>query len=231
MARTIISVLTEDPWLSDMVKHTFESAHFEVGYAGQDEKILLNYIEKNTLADHILFVRPSARYLFAHNELNLRSKCKINVLLIGLPLQEDFKQLIHRSNISGYLTINSITVSNAPQIVADLAQKGYYANDQIPESIWLQNPKGTQKLAMPIFTAREQQVLNLICHGFTNNETAEVLNCSVSNIQNHINRIKSKALASTSVELVAISIANRWVHLTREKFKRHNPFIMNFTRP
>ena len=229
MAKTQLSILTQDSWLSEKIKFTIELSHFNVGYSGQDENLLLAYIENNPLVNHILFVRPSIRYMIADNELNLRSKCKINVLIIGKPLVDDHKPLIHRSNISGYLTISSINKATIQRVVADIIQKGYFSNEQIPENIWLQNPKGKQELSIPMFTPREQQILNLVCHGFTNNETAEVLNCTVSNIQNHLNRIKSKALVSSSIELVAISIANKWVSLSREKFKRHNPYILHFT--
>ncbi len=231
MARTMISVLTEDPWLSDRVKHIFKSVQFLVGYAGEDEQTLLKFIEANTLANHILFVKPTTRYLLAHNERYLQIKSKINILIIGPPLQEELKPIIHRTNISGYVTIDSITPLTAPKMVNQIAQKGYYSNDQIMESIWLKKPKGTQEYAMPTFTSREQQVLDLICHGFSSNDAAEILNCSVSNIHNHLIRIKQKSLVSSSLELVAISVANKWVQLSREKFKRHNPFVLNFTHP
>ncbi len=229
MSKTQLSILTEDTWLSEKVKFTIENSNFEIGYSGDDENLLLAYLEKNTMSNHILFVRPSIRFMIADNELNLRRKFKINVLFIGLPLVDDHKPLIHRSNISGYLSINSINKENIQKVVTDVTQKGYYSNEQIPENIWIQNPKGKQELSIPQFTSREQQILNLLCHGFTNGESAEVLHCTMSNIQNHINRIKSKALASSSVELVAISIANKWVNLSREKFKRHNPYILLFT--
>lgn len=230
MSKTQLSVLTEDTWLADKMNFTLNLSGFLVGYAGKDENLLLDFIENNPMVNHILFVRPCMHYTTADNEFILRSKYKINVIIIGPPLVNAHQPLIHRSNISGYLTIKSINKETVIDLVNNLIQKGYHSNDQIPEKIWLQNPKGRQQLSSPQFTKREKEILNIVCHGFTNNEVAEVLHCTVSNIQNHIERIKSKTLVTSTVELVAISIANKWVSLSREKFKRHNPFILHFKR-
>ena len=68
-----------------------------------------------------------------------------------------------------------------------------------------------------------------MCHGFTNVEIAEILGSSVSNIRNHVERIKAKSQVSSNIEMVAIAISNSWVRLTRENFKRHNPFVLKNT--
>ncbi|MFT4753557.1 MAG: hypothetical protein ACI9GM_001133 [Salibacteraceae bacterium] len=53
---------------------------------------------------------------------------------------------------------------------------------------------------------------------------------SPSNVQNHLTRIKQKAMVTSTLELVVVSVANNWVELKRNHFKRHNPFIKKQTQ-
>ena len=227
MARTYLSILTNDTWLQEKLISTFKQSDFSIGFSGSDEVQLLSYFEKHILANHVLFVKPCRQTKYAYDENYLRSLFKIDVIVIGPALLTEHKGLIHNSQISGYITTDEIDYKTINTIVTQLYHIGYYANTQIPRAYWESTPKPVQKFSAPKFTKREKSIINLLCHGFNQVEISQIIHTSVSNVRNHLDRIKSKTMVETSTQLAIVCISNRWVVLTREKFKRHNPYIIS----
>ena len=224
MARTYLSILTYDLRLEIRLKQTINSTNYSVGFSGNNEHNFIDYLKKNGTANHILFVKPTLSYQSAYNETNLRNFAQIDIVIIGTPLTEEQIGIAQASKISGYITELDIDSSIFEDIINQLYRKNYYSNNQIPESFWINNPKARKRLPQPSFTLRQKEVLFWLCHGFTQNDISQIINTGVSNVENHINRIKSKIYVSSSIEVVALSINNGWVRLSKNKFKRHTPF-------
>ncbi|UTW67190.1 response regulator transcription factor [bacterium SCSIO 12643] len=230
MARTKISVLTEDKWLEEKTAYEIQKSEYAVGFIGVSESHLLNYLKKNTIYNHILLIKPTPENQMAFSETFLRSLCKINVIIIGGPLADEHKAIIQSSHISGYLTLKDIHATTIKEMVFQINKLGYFPNDHIPIRYWINSPKKTQELVQPKFTNKEKLILFHMCHGFTNVEIAEIIKSSISNVRNHVERMKAKAQVQTNIEMVAVSVSNNWIQLCRENFKRHNPYIMKLTR-
>lgn len=230
MARTYISVLTEDKWVETTLSNSIKSANYSFGYVGNNEQDFIQYLKRNNIANHILIVKPTLAYQSAYNETNLRSFSKIDVIITGAPLRQEHIPLIQSSHISGY--IDSSTIS--PLVIKDLAEQlyrnGYYANEQIPKSLWINRPKKRQEYAKPKFTRSETKILDYLCHGFTAADIGFLTNTTEASVRFHIKNLKTKTQSYNVNALVAIAVENNWVYLTREKFKRHNPYILNPTR-
>lgn len=230
MARTKISILTTDKWLEEKTAYEIRKSEYAIGFLGASEAYLLNYLKKNTIFNHILLIKPTRENQIAFSEPFLRSLCKINVIIIGGPLADEHKAIIQSSHISGYLTIKDINAPTIKEMVFQINRLGYFPNDHIPSIYWINSPKKNQELAQPKFTNKERLILFHMCHGFTNVEIAEIIKSSVSNVRNHVERMKAKTQVQTNIEMVAVSVSNNWIQLCRESFKRHNPYVMKLTR-
>lgn len=179
MARTYLSILTDDSWLQDKLKSTIKQSNYYEGFSGSDETQLLAYLENQTLVNHVLFVRPNIQCKHAYDESYLRSFCKIDVIVIGSKLLNEHIGLIHNSQISGYITTDEIDSNSINIIVNELYSKGYYANAQIPKEFWENRPKEVQKYATPKFTNREKSIINLLCHGYNQVEISQIIKVSI----------------------------------------------------
>jgi DNA-binding CsgD family transcriptional regulator len=62
---------------------------------------------------------------------------------------------------------------------------------------------------LPVITAREQQVLDLIADGLTNREISCILSISESTVENHIHHIYEKLNVSNRAQAVAYVFQSR----------------------
>jgi len=227
MARTLLSILTEDKWVETPLNQSINSAGFSLGYSGNNEQDFIQFLRNNNIANHILIVKPTRAYQSAYNETDLRNFSKIDVIITGSSLREEHIPLIQSSHISGYICSSNINPTVITDLVEQLYRNGYYANEQIPNYLWVNRPKKRQEFAKPIFTPRQTEILEYLCHGFNGKEIALLLHTTESNIRNHIQKLKTKTETHSETALVAIAIENNWVCITREKFKRHNRYVLN----
>jgi DNA-binding NarL/FixJ family response regulator len=224
MARTLLSILTNEPWLEDKVRTVINSTNYSLGYSGNKEREFITYLKTQTYANHILFVKPVQQYQHAYSEADLSAYASINIIIIGPPLTNELIGLIQMSSISGYITNLDINSSVFNDIIGQVYLKRYFANEQIPEEFWQNNPKPPERLPKPNFTKRQKEVLYWLCHGFTQCDIAQIMETSVSNVENHLNRLKSKIYVKSTNEVVVVAIHNAWVIISKDRFKRHTPF-------
>ena len=227
MARSYLSILIDDTWLTNKLSHSVLLTNYVLGYVGDNENSLVEYLLNDDLKDHILFIRPSDKFLFAFNETYLRSLCKIDVIIIGPPLAHEQIALIQSSSISGYITTNDINRELILDIIQQLYKNGFYVNEQIPLKYWLNRPKKRQIIPSPKFTKREKEILTWICHDHSSSEIASFLQTGTSNIRNHVARLKKKTYTKSSNALIALSVKSEWVKITPENFQSHSPFLRN----
>ena len=86
MARTYLSILTEDLSLEETFIHEVLFTKYRLGYSGNNEEEFIAFLKGETIANHILFVKPTPRYLQAYNESDLRVFAKIDIIIIGASL-------------------------------------------------------------------------------------------------------------------------------------------------
>ncbi|MFT4753554.1 MAG: hypothetical protein ACI9GM_001136 [Salibacteraceae bacterium] len=60
MAKTMISVLTQEKWLEDQLCFCIDKSNFCLGIHSNQQQVILDFITNNTMADHILLVKPSS---------------------------------------------------------------------------------------------------------------------------------------------------------------------------
>ncbi|MGB0806526.1 MAG: helix-turn-helix transcriptional regulator [Salibacteraceae bacterium] len=229
MAKTTLSILTQENWLEDQLLFCVKKSNYTVGFHGQKEDAFLTFLDQNKVVDHVLLIKPSSQYSMALDEAELRKTAKIDVIVVGSHIPEEHIPLIQRSNVSGYLSYSDLFPKTINDLIPHLQKHGYFPNRQIPLEYWKKRPKQLQDYRSPQFTPTEKTVLFHLCHGFTRTEISELMDTSTSNVQNHLTRIKQKALVNSTMELAIIGVANSWVRIKRSHFKRHNPFIKKQT--
>ncbi|MGB1004247.1 MAG: hypothetical protein ACPGVC_08465 [Salibacteraceae bacterium] len=227
MARTIISVLTEETWLVNKLVFSINTANYTLGYNGSNETEYIEYLQQQFESNHILFVKPVESYKKAFYAPFLQKFSKIDIIIIGPPLSPAQVGIVQLSNISGYINELDIDPPLILNIIKQLYRHGYFANHQIPEQYWTSHPKPLQILPQPKLTKREKQILDLVCHNYSTSEIAMFIETKTSNVRNVISRLRSKTFTRTNEALVALSIASGWVKINCEKFKSGSPFIRN----
>ena len=65
----------------------------------------------------------------------------------------------------------------------------------------------------PEITPREKEVLNYICHGYSNTQIGELLNLSSRTVEGHRNRLLKKAGCKNSVCLAVFAVRNSLIQL------------------
>lgn len=58
-------------------------------------------------------------------------------------------------------------------------------------------------------TPKEQQILALVTHGYSNQQISDVLNISVSTVKNHVSHVLAKLKVKSRVEAVIMSLDSK----------------------
>ena len=150
-------------------------------------------------------------------------------------LQEQFpdiKIIILSTHFSKAFVLNMIEVGaaaympkNTPpeemeQTIQKVIEKGYYYNEQVLEIITenlrtKQRPKASFKVQL---TAREKEVLQLICEQLTAQEIADRLYISRRTVEGHRNNLLMKLNCRNIAGLVAFAIQNQLVSIKPSQF-------------
>lgn len=126
MAKTNISVLTQEKWLEKQLSHCIIQSNYEIGEYGNDEKKFLHFLSNNTMADHVLFIKPARHYNLALDETFLRKIAKIDLISIVGPIPEEHIPLIQKSNVRGYLSYPELSTQTITQLIPGLQKDGFY---------------------------------------------------------------------------------------------------------
>lgn len=93
--------------------------------------------------------------------------------------------------------------------------ENYFPQDVLRNMIFNIGNKGSNSILSNeiILSKREQEVLYLICQGFTNNEIANKLSISPKTVDNHRTNLLSKTDTKNTAHLVMFSIKNHLVEV------------------
>ena len=137
-----------------------------------------------------------------------------DVKVIMLTMHDDEQFITHMVNLGahGYLLKNS-DVRELELAIHKVMQQGYYFNDKISEvlltSLIGKKSKLGKKQGKELnFSKREQEVLQLICDGYTNSQIAEKLFLSTRTVEGYRYKLCDKVGVKNTAGLVKYAIKN-----------------------
>ncbi len=131
----------------------------------------------------------------------------IKIVILSVHSEERHIVRMVGMGVSGYLLKNS-ELSEVTRAVAAVHEKGYYFNDSVLRAMQNGMSQQQQKQYDPQtpLTAREKEVLELICREHTTPEIAEQLFLSVRTVDGHRNNLLEKTGARNTAGLVLYAI-------------------------
>ena len=140
---------------------------------------------------------------------------KIKVVALSMFGEEEYLQSMLDAGARGFL-LKNIDPDELEKGISQV-MKGYnfFSGEllNILTKMFVAGDTVTEETPEIKLTKREQEVLELICKGYTNNEIAEKLFLSQRTIDGHRAKIISKAGARNTVSLVTFAIKNKLVSL------------------
>lgn len=129
--------------------------------------------------------------------------------IIILSVHSEERHIVHMvgEGVNGYLVKNS-ELSEVVQAVQAVFEKGFYFNESVLRAIHSGMGQKHEKSYNPNspVTAREKEILELICQEFTTQEIAEKLYLSVRTVDGHRNNLLEKTGARNTAGLVIYAV-------------------------
>ncbi|MDN5212096.1 response regulator transcription factor [Fulvivirgaceae bacterium BMA12] len=139
------------------------------------------------------------------------------VRVIMLTMHDDEHFITHMVDLGahGYLLKNA-DVQELELAINKVMEQGYYFNYKVSETLLSglvgRKSKRNQKKKNELhFSKREQEVLQLICDGFTNSQIAEKLFLSIRTVEGYRYKLCDKVGVKNTAGLVRYAIKNRLV--------------------
>jgi DNA-binding NarL/FixJ family response regulator len=142
----------------------------------------------------------------------------IKVIILTTHYSKAFIKNMIELGASSYLPKNS-DPGEVLRTIREVATKGFYYNDFVMEVIRenLMNKTPSRKASLEIqFTAREKEVLELICQQLTTSEIAEKLFISPRTVDGHRNNLLEKTGSRNTAGLVVYAYENEIVQPKRK---------------
>lgn len=135
---------------------------------------------------------------------------EIKILILTMHDEDEFILHLIEKGANGFLLKDS-SIETVVDAIYAIMENGYYFNDRVSKTM----VKGLvrSKKIIPSFnniqlSAREVEVIKLICKEYTNREISEKLNLSVRTIDNHRDKILSKIGARNTAGIVMFALKN-----------------------
>lgn len=192
----------------------------EVSFTATNGSELIKSAENGTLdVDVILLdlsmpVMDGVETLLAFNKLNH----KAHIIILTSHYNDGIIVKLLDEGAAGFLAKNE----NPKEVIKTIlmvAQKGFYINDYILSLIRDRRLLARKKKLREDLSAREKEVLSLICKELTNKEIAEQLYISPRTVEGHRNRILEKTNSKNTAGLVIYAIEHNLFKVNVSKFK------------
>jgi len=135
-------------------------------------------------------------------------KLPVRILALSAYADEHYVQKVLQSGVAGYLM-----KGEAPAMIVDAVrgvargEEGWMSRHAVAQmNKWMHNGKKNDAL-----TPREEQVLQLVAAGKTNQEIAHSLQISESTVEKHVGAMMTKMQVSSRVEAAVQAVRNGWV--------------------
>lgn len=139
-----------------------------------------------------------------------------NVKILVLTVHEDrgYLERLVKAGASGYV-LKRAAVADLIQAIRVVARGDNYLDPAMTslviDSLGRHDPGGAALIETPSLSDREEEVLRLIAHGYTNREIAAQLDVSIKTVETHKARATEKLSLDSRAEIVAHAIRMGWM--------------------
>jgi DNA-binding NarL/FixJ family response regulator len=135
------------------------------------------------------------------------------VRIMAVTMMQDRSSIVKmfKAGASGYILKNTSFEEVEDALAQVLKGKKYYArevSETLLEKLIDLNPEKKRGAYKEELTQREEEIVKLMCQGFTSKEMADILNITESTIESHRSNIYSKLKIETIVDLVFYALDN-----------------------
>lgn len=225
MARTFLSVISENSEELNTLEAVFRNSQLDTGYVGSKNLGLKELIHKYALKKHLVFMRPSKKFMNVSSPKNLNKIADVSVIILGEELPEDLIGFLIEYDAMGFINPSDVSVAGIHEMLECIEKKGYVENAHIPAEHWLNKKPHIFPRPRPELTNGEEEVLRLLCHNFTVKEISDRLEKKEPAIRAHITNLREKLHAKSLLEIVIITMANTWVKIDPRLTSGKNPFL------
>lgn len=208
-----LSVLTNSQKLKSRFESIVSSAILDWGYVGVSNVELLQYVNNNQDLNHIILVEVSFRLFEIMNSKSLINQNRVYTVVLGTSLSSDQIAFLQKNNISGFVAKQHIDEGGCVNIVNQITQKGYVANEFISELNWINKPKYNYPRLMPKLTLRQYQIMTFLCNGKTGVEIAKLVNTSEANVRKVCEKLRIVIGVRSNAEIIVVCLSNGWVQV------------------
>jgi DNA-binding NarL/FixJ family response regulator len=183
----------------------------QVGIEASNGKDLLDQLDSATPTPHVVLLDLTMPEMNGLDTTRQLKKSFPDIKIIILSVHSEERHIVHMvgEGVNGYLVKNS-ELSEVINAVKAVHQKGFYFNESVMRAIHSGMGNKHEKSYNPNspLTAREKQILELICHEHTTQEIADKLFLSVRTVDGHRNNLLEKTGARNTAGLVIYALRN-----------------------
>ncbi|MDO9067508.1 MAG: response regulator transcription factor [Deltaproteobacteria bacterium] len=183
----------------------------QVGIEASNGKDLLDQLYSASPTPHVVLLDLTMPEMNGLDTTRQLKKSFPDIKIIILSVHSEERHIVHMvgEGVNGYLVKNS-ELSEVINAVKAVHQKGFYFNESVMRAIHSGMGNKHEKSYNPNspLTAREKQILELICHEHTTQEIAEKLFVSVRTVDGHRNNLLEKTGARNTAGLVIYALRN-----------------------
>lgn len=183
----------------------------QVGIEAANGKDLLEQLDSATPTPHVVLLDLTMPEMNGLDTTRQLKKSFPDIKIIILSVHSEERHIVHMvgEGVNGYLVKNS-ELSEVINAVKAVHQKGFYFNESVMRAIHSGMGNKHEKSYNPNnpLTAREKQILELICHEHTTQEIAVKLFLSVRTVDGHRNNLLEKTGARNTAGLVIYALRN-----------------------
>lgn len=130
---------------------------------------------------------------------------ELKIIALTTFLDDDYLEQMLMAGVEGYM-LKSAEIDEFEKAILKVHEGGNYFSDEIvsllSDKLNTLRKRKKQKEELPVFTDREQEVLELICKGFGNKQIAEATFLSTKTIEKHKSSLFQKTGTFNTVNLV-----------------------------
>lgn len=146
----------------------------------------------------------------------LAVKPELKIIALSMYGDEEHLQAMLDAGAKGFLLKNASKEDLERSILSVMNGKNYFSEDLISllASLYItQKQMKDAEKEIPKFSAREVEILDLICKGYTSVEIADMLGLSNRTVDGHRAIMMEKIGAKNTVQLVTFAIKNKLVQI------------------
>jgi len=143
----------------------------------------------------------------------------LKIIVLTTFHDEDYLEQMMMAGVEGYMLKRS-TMQEFDTAIHKVYSGGNFFSDEIINTLTLNihktRTKAIKQSTAPELTAREKEVLNLICQGLNNEQVSELMHVSPKTIEKHKSNLFLKTNTKNTVNLIIYSFNNGLIKITEE---------------